>query len=191
GYDLVQIEDLATVVTALGQRFQINPKRVALMGRGHGGFIALRAVQAYPELFRCAVALEPPVDVGDWLANQRWNDEDVQPQLTRGWLGDEARLKAAPLTREPEKVTKPILVLSYPGPDGAPRRPVYLAARRFASAVDRPDVTAQFVDLHQDYVQGLPAARAEVFDRIEAFLNEHIYDYKVKLRDLQILPDKK
>ncbi len=191
GYDLVQIEDLATVVTAISQRFQVNPKRVALMGRGHGGFIALRAVQAFPELFRCAVALEPPVDVGDWLAQQRWNDDDVQPQLTRSWLGDEARLKAAPLTREPEKITKPILVLSYPGPDGAPRRPLYLAARRFAGAVAGHGVTAEFTDLHQDYVQGLPAARAEVFDRIEAFLNEHIYDYKVKMGDLQILPDKK
>ena len=191
GYDLVQIEDLATVVTAISQRFQVNPKRVALMGRGHGGFIALRAVQAFPELFRCAVALEPPVNVGDWLADQRWNDYDVQPQLTRAWLGDEARLKAAPLTREPEKITKPILVLSYPGPDGSPRRPLYLAARRFTSAVARPGVPAEFDDLHQDYVQGLPAARAEVFDRIEAFLNEHIYDYKVKMGDLQILPDKK
>lgn len=190
GYDLTQIEDLATTVTALTQRFQVNPKRVALMGRGHGGFIALRALQLFPDLFRCAIALEPPVNLADWLASQKWTDEDVFPHLTRAWLGDETRLKASPLTRQPEAVTKPILVLSYPGPDGTPRRPLYLAARRFTEAVAKHGATAEFDDLHTDYVQGLPAARAEVFDRMEAFLNEHIYDYKVKLRDLQILPDK-
>lgn len=191
GYDLVQVEDLATLVAALGQRFQINPQRVALLGRGHGGFIALRAIQARPELFRCAIALEPPVDLAGWLANLRWTDDDVAPHLTRAWLGDEARLRAAPLTREPGKIAKPILVLSHPGPDGSPRRPVYLAARRFAEAVAGHGVTAEFADLPTDYVAGLPAARARVFDRLEAFLNEHIYDYKVKLSPLQILPDRK
>ncbi|HWA24038.1 MAG TPA: alpha/beta fold hydrolase [Lacunisphaera sp.] len=191
GYDLTQVEDVVTIVTALAQRFQVNPKRVALLGRGHGGFIALRALQMFPDLFRCAVALEPPVDIGDWLANMKWTEENVEPQLTRAWLGNEARLKAAPLARQPEAVTKPVLVLSYPGLDGTPRRPIYLAARRFVEDVAKRGVAAELADLHNDYVQGLPAARAEVFDRIEAFLNEHIYDYKVKLRDLKILPDKK
>lgn len=188
GYDLVQVEDLAAAVDALGQRFQINPKRVALMGRGHGGFIALRALQDHPEKFRCAIALEPPVDLGKWLKDMEWNErENVFAHLTRAWLGDEARLKAAPLASAPEKITKPILLFSYPRPDGNSLRPLYLGARQLAARVRRHGGTAEFADLHHDYVQGLPGARAEVFDRIEEFLNLNIYDFSVKLQDLRVV----
>jgi dipeptidyl aminopeptidase/acylaminoacyl peptidase len=191
GYDLVQVDDVVTTLAVLEKAFPVNPRRVALLGRGHGGFIALRALQDHPDKFRCAVAFEAPVDLGAWLKTQRWTNDDVGPHLTRAWLGDETRLKAAPLAERPEAITKPLLMFSYPGRDGAPRLPTYLRARQFASAVRRPDVKVVFEDLHPDFMQGLPAARAEVFDQIEAFLNEHIYDYQVKLRDLEILPDKK
>jgi pimeloyl-ACP methyl ester carboxylesterase len=188
GYDRVQVEDLVATVGALSARFLVNPKRVALLGRGHGGFIALRAVQEHPDKFRCAVTLEPPVDIAEWLASLRWTDEEVVlPHLTRAWLGDAARLQAAPLVSAPEKLTKPILMLSYPGPDGTARRPFYLAARGFAASVRSHGTVVEFTDLHTDYVQGLPGARAEVFDRIEEFLNLHIYDFSVKLREMQII----
>ncbi len=191
GYDLVQVEDVVTTVETLSQLFNVNRNRVALLGRGHGGFIALRALQSHPDLFRCAVAIDAPVDLGDWLNKMKWTDEDVFPHLTRAWLGDADRLKAAPLTRRPGDITKPILLLSYPGPDGAPRRPLYLANRRFAADVARTGTTTELGELPLDYVRGLPRARAEVFDRIEGFLNEHVYDYKVKLGDLKVLPEKK
>jgi pimeloyl-ACP methyl ester carboxylesterase len=190
GHDLVQVEDIATLVATLEQLFQVNPRRVALIGRGHGGFIALRTLQTYPNRFRCAIALEAPVDLGAWLRQMKWSDDDVMPHLTRAWWGDESRLKAAPLVNQPGTLTKPALLFSYPGPPGANRRAPYLAARRFAEDVRNLGGSAVVKDLHIDYVQGLPAARAEVFDQIEAFLNEHVYDYNVKLRDIEILPDK-
>lgn len=181
GYDLVQVEDLTTTIGNLEKIFNVNTKRVALMGRGHGGFIALRALQTYPDKFRCAIALDAPVNLGDWLAGQKWADDDVQPQLTRAWLGDAARLKAAPLTSHPEAVTKPVLMLSYPGLDGERRSSAYAAARSFASSVRSRGTTVEFGDLTTDYVHGLPAARAAVFDRIEDFLNTHVYEFKVKV----------
>lgn len=191
GHDLVQVEDLVTTVIRLEEVFRVNTRRVALVGRGHGGFIALRALQEHPDKFRCAVTLEAPVDLADWLAQQQWTSGEAQPQLTRTWLGDAARLKAAPLSSAPEKLTKPVLMLNYPGFKGAARRPEFVSARGFSSAVNRHGGRITFDSLNTDYMRGLPAARAEVFDRIESFLNEHIYDYKVKLGDLQILPDKK
>jgi dienelactone hydrolase len=187
GYDLVQVEDIATTVANLEKIFNVNPRRVALVGRGHGGFIALRALQVYPDSFRCAIALAAPVNLADWLAEQKWTDEDVLPQLTRNWLGDAARLKAAPLTSHPEAITKPVLMLSYPGPEGEIRRGIYVAARGFAGRARDHGATVEFDNLSTDYMRGLPAARAEVFDRIEAFLNVHVYDYKVKLRDLKVI----
>jgi pimeloyl-ACP methyl ester carboxylesterase len=187
GYDLVQIEDIVTTVTSLEKIFNVNGRRVALMGRGHGGFVALRALQTYPDKFRCAIALDSPVDLGDWLTEQKWSDDDVQPHLTRAWLGDEARLKAAPLTSHPEAITKPILMLNYPGLDGESRRTSYVAARRFAERVREGGAVVSFDSLRTDYMNGLPAARAEVFDRIEEFLNTHIYDFNVKLRELKVI----
>lgn len=187
GYDLVQVADIATTVTKLGEAFKVNLKRVALMGRGHGGFIAMRALQEHPDLFRCAVAVESPVNLSDWLAEQRWTTGDAQPQLTRAWLGDAARLKAAPLARAPERLTKPVLMLNYPGPDGGERRTGFVAARGFASEVDRRGGDVTFEALTTDYMRGLPAARAAAFDQIEHFLNTHVYDFKVKLQDLQII----
>ncbi len=189
GYDLVQVQDVVSAVDALSQRFQINPKRIALMGRGHGAFIALRTLQDHPTRFRCAIALEPPVNLATWLDGLKWTEEtNVLPHLTRAWLGDEARLKAAPLATHPEAITQPVQILSYPGPEGVGRRLSYLSARRFAESVSRHGTVADLVDLPMDYVSGLPAARARVFDSIEEFLNLHIYDFKVKLNDLQIIP---
>jgi pimeloyl-ACP methyl ester carboxylesterase len=157
------------------------------MGRGHGGFIALRALQTYPDKFRCAIALDAPVNLAGWLADQKWSDDDVLPQLTRAWLGDAARLAAAPLTNHPETLTRPVLMLNYPGLEGDPPRDSYVAAHSFATSVGRRGGAVEFGDLPTDYVRGLPAARAEVFDRIEAFLNTHVYDYKVKLREMEII----
>lgn len=187
GYDLVQIADLTTTVAKLGEVFNVNLKRVALFGRGHGGFIALRALQDHPEAFRCAVAIEAPVNLGDWLAEQRWTDGEAQPQLTRAWLGDESRLKAAPLTRAPERLAKPILMLNYPGPEGGDRRTAFVRARGFASDVKGRGGDVTFDSLTTDYMRGLPAARAATFDQIEQFLNLHIYDFKVRLKDFEII----
>lgn len=187
GYDLVQVEDIATTVANLEKLFNVNPRRVALLGRGHGGFIALRALQVYPDKFRCAIALDAPVNLANWLAEQRWSGDDVLPHLTRAWLGDTARLKAAPLTSHPETVTKPVLLLNYPGLDGAPHRTTYVAARNFANRVRARGTTVEFDSLRTDYIIGLPAARAEVFDRIEAFLNVYVYDYTVKLQELKVV----
>jgi dienelactone hydrolase len=191
GYDLVQVEDLVSIVTNLPQLFAVNTRRVALLGRGHGGFIALRALQEYPEKFRCAVALDAPVNLADWLAEQRWSEEDVRPLLTKAWLGDAPRLRAAPLTSAPEKITKPILLLSYPGPEGQPRRSGYAATNGFVSSVRRRGGLAELEDLPTDYMRGLPGARAAVFDRIEEFLNVNVYDFQVKMPDIKIIKETK
>ncbi|WP_438482593.1 alpha/beta hydrolase family protein [Oleiharenicola lentus] len=183
GYDLVQVEDIVETIANLEKLFPVNPRRVAVMGRGHGGFIALRAVQMYPDKFRCAVAIDAPVDLGGWLEEQRWSSDNIEATLRKAWFGDAARLKAKPLVSAPEAVKKPILLLNYPGPEGESRTGAYARARQFAASVRRNDVVAEFADLRSDYVRGLPDARGEVFERIEAFLNQYVYTPNVKLGD--------
>jgi len=187
GYDQVQVDDVAAAVKHLQTVFQVNARRVALLGRGHGGFIALRSLQAYPDMFRCAVALDAPVNLADWLAGQRWDGREAQPQLTRAWFGDATRLAAAPLVNKAEAITKPVLMLNYPGPRVGDRRPAYSAALQFAKKVQAQGTDLEFGDLKTDYMNGLPVGRAVVFDRIEEFLNLHIYDFSVKLHETQVI----
>ncbi|MBI2510361.1 MAG: alpha/beta fold hydrolase [Opitutae bacterium] len=179
GYDLVQIDDILRTIDELEKRFQVNRDRVALFGRGHGGFIALRALQDHPERFRCAVAMDAPIDLQSWLREQYWNEGAAFPQLVRGAFGDAARLDAAPLRRHPEQIKKPVLLLSFPGREGELRRGQYLAARAFAAAAEK-NAEVDFADLPTDYTRGLPRARAGTFAKVEEFLNLHIYSYKVK-----------
>ncbi len=186
GYDVAQVEDILGTLDELEKRFQINRDRVALFGRGHGGFIALRALQDHPERFRCAVALDAPVNLADWLKESYWTKRAALPQLQIGAFGDAARLAAAPLEAHPEKITKPILLLSYPGPDGELRSGPYLAARAFAHAT-RKTAEVTFGDLSMDYARGLPQARAAVFGQVEEFLNLHIYSYKVRPSEIRSL----
>jgi pimeloyl-ACP methyl ester carboxylesterase len=179
GYDLVQIDDILTTIGELEARFQVNPNRVALFGRGHGGFIALRALQDHPQRFRCAVAIDAPIDLRDWLREQYWSEGAALPQLVRSAFGDDARLDAAPLKRHPEKIKKPALLLSFPGREGEERRPQYLATRAFVAAANN-HAEVEFANLSTDYARGLPRARAGSFAKVEEFLNLHIYSYQVK-----------
>lgn len=187
GYDQVQVADVVAAVAHLQTVFQVNARRVALLGRGHGGFIALRALQEHPETFRCAVALDAPVNLADWLAEQRWGSGEVQTALTFSSLGDGARLAAAPLTRNPAALTKPVLMLNYPGPRAGQRRQTFSAAAQFADKVRDQGGVVEFGELRTDYMNGLPVARAAVFDRIEEFLNLHIYDFSVKVHETKVI----
>jgi|GEM_PF-2957334 len=67
GIDQVPLADILAAIDAAGARTPIDPKRIAVVGEGLGGYLALRAVQLHPERFRCAVAICAPVDLGQWV----------------------------------------------------------------------------------------------------------------------------
>lgn len=186
GYDLVQLADLTRALSVLEKNYNVDPKRIALLGESHGGFIALRALQSHPEKFRCAVVLNAPVDLDGWLKDRRWSNGAAATELTRAALGDAARLQESPLVRHPEQITKPVLFLHYPGVDGAPRDSTYLGTKSFAAAVRRHGGEIEFTDLSTDYARGLPKARSDVYQQIESFLNVTIYDYKVEMGELKV-----
>jgi hypothetical protein len=78
-------------------------------------------------------------------------------------------------------------MLNYPGPRVGERRPAYSAAAQFAKKVQAQGTKLEFGDLKTDYMNGLPVGRAAVFDRIEEFLNLHIYDFSVKVHETQVI----
>lgn len=180
GYDQVQVADMVTAVAKLIERFKVDPKRVAVAGIDHGGFIALRALQDHPQIFRCGVVINAPTDLAGWLSELYWANDDVQSALTRGWFGSPERLAAQPLLKGEKVPAKPVLFLHYPGPEGGTRLRTYLDARTYAARLRRAGTDVEFVELPTDYMRALPAARANAFGEIEGFLNDHIYDFSVK-----------
>jgi dipeptidyl aminopeptidase/acylaminoacyl peptidase len=180
-YEEAQVEDILSTLDYLQKYVPLNFKRVVTMGTDWGGFVALRAVQLYPDRFRAAIALDPTVDPGDWLANLNTSDGPPGVALTRSYYGDAAHLKAAPLMHAPEKVSKPILVLSYEAAGGGPAPAKYLAARHFATAVRGAGGWAEFDALPEDYMRGLPHARAATYEKIAGFLNDALFKFEVKV----------
>ncbi|MGC4074102.1 MAG: prolyl oligopeptidase family serine peptidase [Nibricoccus sp.] len=195
-FDEIQVADIVTVIDELAKVMPLNSRRVALFGHERGGYLAMRAVQLRPDRFRCAVGIEPTVNLASWLAESRWTPSSVTasreaaglsaPALSRTFFGEKL-LKQNPLMEKPESITRPVFVLAYRGRDGGPTTQQYLNARTFASSVDRSDVTGRFFDLPSDYMRGLAGARSNVMRHIEDFLNENIYAYNVKMGETEVV----
>lgn len=69
--DRVSIGDAVTALAALTQSpspRSIDRTRIVAFGRGFGGYLAVRALQLQPELFRAGIALDAPVALPRWLA---------------------------------------------------------------------------------------------------------------------------
>jgi len=63
----VPVDDALAVIEWIGRHHAVDRKRIAALGHGLGGYLALRALQLAPESFRCAVAIEAPLDPTRWL----------------------------------------------------------------------------------------------------------------------------
>lgn len=213
GYEKTIVSDIVYAIDSLAKTYRINPQRVALIGEGYGGYVALRALQLEPDRFRCAVTINAPLDLHSWIENDRWTRGSKAVYLTRAYYGPTEFLKESALDRHPEKITKPVCLLAWPGPDGAPRTPTYLDTRQFAYALRRQGTPVELneldkrfagnvdniegasnakstmLELDREFIQHLPHAQAVAYRHIEYFLNAYIYDYQVKLGPLKELPD--
>lgn len=213
GYEQLIVEDIVTVLHELAKTYRINPQRVALLGEGYGGHVALRGLQLHPEKFRCAVAIDAPLDLANWMENDRWTKRSTLLELTRSYYGDRDHLKQTPLISQPEKITKPVCLLAFPGRDGGPRSYIYLETLQLARALRRHGVPVEvneirketrdagvydlrsseekshLVELDEEFVQNLPHSQAAVYRQIEYFLNSYIYEYDVRLGPMVEVPE--
>ena len=181
GYDAAQISDLIAVIDEIGKGFNLDVKRVGLVGSGWGGYVALRAMAQHPTRFRCGVMLEPPVDLGKWLKREDWESRDTSIQLVRSYYGPQELLDARQLLQEGGQITKPVLLLSYPGADGSWRRSTYTTGKNFVRSIRDSSPESEFMDLSHDFAKGLPIAKSKTYREIELFLNTHVYNFGVEI----------
>lgn len=203
GIDRVPIEDALAVIEWVASRQGIDRRRIATVGRGLGGYLALRALQLEPHVFRCAVAIEAPLDPRAWLeppieslglgaadrptetgadssvASRRpppinFLQEAQQAYLARG----KQPLLALSVGRDAERLTKPVMLVVDPG-----RSDLAIEAQNsdLRSKLKRLGRAPEYVELGSGYAENIPAVKARLFRQIEEFFNLHLYDYQVKI----------
>jgi pimeloyl-ACP methyl ester carboxylesterase len=185
GFEFTQVDDIVTTLDWLEKRFEINRKRIAIMGERRGGYLALRALQLRPERFRCAVAIEPTIDIGSWIAATKWDGAEAGPLLTSGYYGSAEQLKKAPLL-DPDTIKGPVRLMSYRGSSGGTSSYMHTQVRTFERALRRRGSPVEFSELNEDYMAELPRAQAEVFREVEEFLNGSLFNFRVDIGETRI-----
>lgn len=109
------LSDIGDGVKFLTQAGIVNANRVCILGRGYGGYAALKGAQDGQGLYRCAIAIDGISDPGDYLSG-----------ATRSALADET----APLKADPEQdrsfqadANSPALIKAYFGGPSSDRQP--------------------------------------------------------------------
>jgi pimeloyl-ACP methyl ester carboxylesterase len=182
GFDRIPIEDVRATVAWLAAQQRINPKRVAMVGQGFGGFIALRAVQLHPKEFRCAVSINAPTDPARWVREAPISGARTFPsmdlEVRRAFFdGNHSQLAAIAVTRQLETLVNPVFIIQ-----DADKRDLWESqGTRLRDALARRGAQSEYLEVANDFTRGEPEARARVFARIGEFLNEHIYDYGVNV----------
>jgi dipeptidyl aminopeptidase/acylaminoacyl peptidase len=203
GIDRVPVDDALAAIAWIAQHHAIDSRRIAVVGRGLGGYLALRALQLEPEAFRCAVAIEAPLDPRAWLEPPL---EDLGPGASESPVDTgpgvmimrrgppppinflkEAQLAflarghqqpaALSVLRNAERLTKPVMLVVDP-----PRDDTITAQNSdLRSKLKRLGRPAEYVEVGSGFAENVPGAKAALFRQIEEFFNLNLYDYKVKV----------
>lgn len=176
GYDAVAIDDILAAIEAITPK-NVDRRFVAIMGRGYGGYLALRAMQLHPKVFRCGIAIDAPTDLPTWVDTT--SARSFAGEMRRAFFGsDRPKLSAiSPLTH-PDQIDAPVLLMQSDNDQVGRSDDLARALKGL-----KKDVT--YLRLNTDEAADRPKARAALFRKIRGFLNTNIYDYAVKIGALE------
>lgn len=178
--DRTSVDDAITALEALAKRHPERPfdrRRVVAFGRGFGGYLALRALQLQPAVFRCAVAIDAPLDPGAWLSST-----EIAPANAR--VTTPATPATLSVLEHVEKLTQPVLLLHQPTRDPAIDRATIELRERLRSlgrAIDCAELDAGFA-------AGRAESRVTGYRKIEEFLNLRLNRFAAQIGATQEVP---
>lgn len=163
--EATRLADLKLVCQKLAAEYTVSAKRIALYGTWLGGEIAFQMAKLDPSFFRCVVAIRPAV-----------------------YLSKKIEL--------PEQQNRP----EYTGKLGVIPVPVLLFGERLsmgssfweikqAYCKNKEVYSVELVETEADFSQRLPRACAQVFRKIEDFLNMNLYAYRVEAGETKVIDD--
>jgi dipeptidyl aminopeptidase/acylaminoacyl peptidase len=140
----VDLQDCLAARTMLEGTGWVDPKRIAIAGEGHGGFLALAAMSLHPQDLAAGVSFFGLLDWGRYLSNLR--QSDPRRGLLYEELGDlsnnEAWQRVSPAYHA-SAVARPVLLVQGANDTVA----IPQEAQAFVAAVKTKGVTAEEVVL--------------------------------------------
>ncbi len=164
GADRIAVADSRAVVEWLATQYQECPfdrGHVAVLGRGFGGFLALRALQLQPALFRCGIAINAPPDLRPWLREQEAGGGARRDAATEAIAVQGADGNEFPVLDDAEMLTNPVLLLVEAGRSAAVDTGTEELRARLTRLGRTPDVLA---------LEPASEARAAVYRKAGEFL---------------------
>lgn len=182
--DRVSVDDARGAMEWLAAQNPERPfdrKRVVTLGRGFGGYLAMRALQLQPSVFRCGIAIDAPLDLQSWLRAQTAASRDIPAEMIAHEGTDWKKLS---VLDQAEALTNPLLLLVEPG-----RSPTIDAATDDLHArLHRLGRTVDRLGLEPGFSAARPESRATVYRRIEEFFNLQLAGYAVKIGPTREVP---
>lgn len=173
GVDRVSVDDARAAIEAIAER---NPgrafdrQRIATLGRGFGGYLAIRALQLQPAVFRRGVAIDAPMDVRGWLARPEVAGASPAPAVrpVPGAVFDPASAdgRSISVLDEAETLTNPVLLLVEPGRNAA----IETATAELRARLQALGRSCDHLELGPEFGAGRPGARTAVYRKMGEFL---------------------
>ena len=181
--DRVSVDDALLAVEWIAARMAdraFDRRRVATLGRGFGGYLAVRALQLQPAAFRCGIAIDAPMDLRAWLrpAEGASATSQAAPDIPVVLINHE-NVEWAKLSvlEQAETLTHPVFLLLEPARNAA----VHGTTEALRARLQSLGRTPEHFELEPGFASAAPAARAAVYRRIEEFFNLRLYQYGVKI----------
>lgn len=171
GLDRVAVADAAVAIAALERQQPhraIDRTRVVALGRGFGGYLAVRALQLQPEIFRAGIVIDAPLDLPRWLATATTEPlrETIDEVVDRRAI---ARTSLSALD-QPETLRQPLLMLTDPTCDPA----IAATAADLHGRLKAHGLPGERGELAPGFAAALPAARASGYRAMMDFVERRL-----------------
>jgi acetyl esterase/lipase len=183
--DRVSVDDAQIAIDWIAARMSDRPfdrKRVAVLGRGFGGYLAVRALQLQPMVFRCGIAIDAPMDLRPWLRPQETVGAapavEARHDIPAALINHEdVNWKKLSVLDQAEALTNPVFLLVEPTRSPA----IDVSTDELRARLKGLGRTSDHLELDAGFAAALPTSRAAVYRKIEEFFNLHLHAYAVKI----------
>ncbi|MBI5769428.1 MAG: S9 family peptidase [Verrucomicrobia bacterium] len=185
GLDHTVLEDVRAMLASLeAGKLPINPRMVAALGNGIGGYLAVRMAQLAPETFRCAVAINAPGDLEAWLAHPDTIPTLLADQRTVFFGTNRERLRAHSAIVPAPTTKTPVLVVHATENAYVPLS----LGRQLYHALKKGSAETALLELPGEGHGGWSEeTTARLFAELGRFFNATIYNYRVDVRTPQVV----
>ncbi len=182
GLDRISVDDAAAMVGKLAELFPNRPfdaKHIATLGRGFGGYVAVRALQLRPDVFHAGIAIDAPMDLRRWLYPAVFFLDAPHPtDLPSGiFTSDSEELERISVANHAASLTRPVMFIVEPSRNAT----VEMGVSAVRAELKKAGHAADYLEAEPGFALGLPKACAAVYRKIEEFINLRLYDYRVKI----------